>query len=221
MQATRLPNLLIENGRIIDPSQGIDRIGRVLIAGNKILAIDPSDADLPEDLQRLDASQQIVVPGLVDLGAELREPGFEEDETIASGGSAALAGGYSSVLCTSNTSPCIDSPGAVEFVRQKAAKAAGVRVHVIGCLSKNRDGEQMSELGLLSEAGAVAFSDAPRSVPNDALLKRALDYCRMFNLPVFDRPEVPDLANQGVVHDGQTSLILGLKGLPTEAEDLA
>ena len=221
MQATRLPNLLIENGRIIDPSQGIDRMGRVLIAGNKILAIDPNDADLPEDLQRLDASQQIVVPGLVDLGAELREPGFEEDETIASGGSAALAGGYSSVLCTSNTSPCIDSPGAVEFVRQKAAKAAGVRVHVIGCLSKNRDGEQMSELGLLSEAGAVAFSDAPRSVPNDALLKRALDYCRMFNLPVFDRPEVPDLANQGVVHDGQTSLILGLKGLPTEAEDLA
>lgn len=215
------PSLLIENGRIIDPSQGIDRVGRLLIVDETIAAIDPSDGDLPNDCERIDASDKIVAPGLVDLGAELREPGHEEDETIQSGGLAALSGGYTSVLCCSNTSPYIDSPGAVEFVRQKAAKARGVRVYVIGCLSKERAGEQMAELGLLHEAGAVAFSDSPRPVPNDALLKRALEYCRMFDKPIIDRPEVPELAGEGVMHDGQVSLVLGLKGLPTEAEDLA
>ncbi len=169
----------------------------------------------------MDAGGNIVAPGLVDLGAEMREPGNEQDETIQSASDAALAGGFTSVLCCSSTSPCIDSPGAVEFVRQKAAKASGVRVHVIGCLSKGRAGEQMAELGLLAEAGAVAFSDSPRPMPNDALLKRALEYCRMFNLPIIDRPEVPELSENGVMHDGQVSLVLGLKGLPTEAEDLA
>ena len=183
--------------------------------------LDPSDGDLPADCHRIDASGRIVAPGLIDLGAELREPGNEEDETIESASNAALAGGFTSVLCCSSTSPCIDSPGAVEFVRQKAAKAGGVRVHVIGCLSMGREGKQMAELGLLAEAGAVAFSDAPQSMPNDALLKRALDYCRMFNKPIIDRPEVPELAENGVMHDGQIALILGLKGLPTEAEDLA
>ncbi len=213
--------LLIENGRVIDPSQQLDRVARLLVIDGVIAAMDPSDGDLPSDCERLNASGCIVAPGLVDLGAELREPGNEEDETIQSASEAALAGGFTSVLCCSSTKPCIDSPGAVEFVRQKAAKASGVRVHVIGCLSKGRAGEQMAELGLLADAGAVAFSDAPHSMPNDALLKRALEYCRMFDLPIFDRPDVPELANGGVMHDGRVSLVLGLKGLPTESEDLA
>ncbi|MGB0595617.1 MAG: dihydroorotase [Rubripirellula sp.] len=220
MNATS-PSLLIENGRIIDPSQSMDRVGRLLIHAGRIAAIEPADGDLPSLCQRIDATEMILSPGLVDLGAELREPGHEEDETIASAGVAALAGGYTSVLCCANTQPCIDSHGAVEFVRQKAVKARGVRVHVIGCLSKGSAGEQMAELGLLHEAGAVAFSDAPRPVPNDALLKRALEYCRMFDKPIFDRPENPELAGAGVMHEGQVSLVLGLKGLPTEAEDLA
>ena len=213
--------LLIENGRIIDPSQQLDHLARLLIIDGNVAAIDPSDGDLPSNCERMDASGRIVAPGLVDLGAELREPGYEEDETIQSTSEAALAGGFTSVLCCSSTTPCVDSPGAVEFVRQKAAKASGVRVHVIGCLSKGRSGEQMAELGLLADAGAVAFSDAPHSMPNDALLKRALEYCRMFNLPIFDRPDVPELADGGVMHDGRVSLVLGLKGLPTESEDLA
>jgi dihydroorotase len=214
-------HLLIEQGRLIDPSQGIDRLARLLIVDGKVAALDPSDGDLPPQCPRLDAGHKIVAPGLVDLGAELREPGGEEDETIQSGSDAALAGGFTSVLCSASTKPVIDSPGAVEFVRQKAAKANGARIHVIGCLSKGRSAEQMAELGLLAEAGAVAFSDAPRPMPNDALLKRALEYCRMFDLPIFDRPEVPELSENGVMHDGQVSLVLGLKGLPTEAEDLA
>jgi dihydroorotase len=214
-------DVLIENGRLIDPSQGIDRIARLLVIDGHVAAIDPADGDVPADCPRIDAAGRIVAPGLVDLGAELREPGNEEDETVQSASDAALAGGFTSLLCCSSTSPCIDSRGAVEFVRQKAAKTRGVRVHVIGCLSKERAGEQMAELGLLADAGAVAFSDSPRPVTSDALLKRALEYCRMFNLPIIDRPEVPELAENGVMHDGQVSLVLGLKGLPTEAEDLA
>ena len=221
MSQRSVTNLLIENGRLIDPSQEIDRVARLLVSSGKVVAIDPSEGNLPADLTRIDASGRIVAPGLVDLGAELREPGNEEDETIQSGSDAALAGGFTSVLCCSSTKPCIDSPGAVEFVRQKAAKADGARIHVIGCLSKERKGDQMAELGLLHEAGAVAFSDAPRPMPNDALLKRALEYCRMFDKPIIDRPEVLELSEGGVMHDGQVSLVLGLKGLPTEAEDLA
>lgn len=214
-------SLLIENGRLVDPTQQIDRQSRLLIRDGVVVAIDPNDGDLPAECERIDATGRIVAPGLVDLGAELREPGREHDETIQTGSDAALAGGYTSILCNASTDPVIDSPAAVEFVRQKAARAAGVRVHVIACLSKSRESDQMAELGLLTEAGAVAFSDAPHPMPNDALLKRALDYCRMLDRPIFDRPEVPVLAAGGVMHDGQVSLVLGLKGLPTEAEDLA
>jgi len=217
-----IPNpLLIENGTLVDPSQGLHRPGRLFLSGGKVVAVDPSDGDLPPDFEIIDAAGRLVAPGLVDLGVELREPGFEEDETIHSGAHAALAGGYTSILTSSSTDPVIDSHGAVEFIRQKAAKARGARIFVVGCLSRGREGRQMAELGLLAEAGAVGFSDAPQAMPNDALLKRALEYCRMFDRPIFDRPEVPGLSAGGVMHDGQVSLVLGLKGMPTEAEDLA
>ena len=216
-----MTNLLIENGRLIDPANGVDRIARLLVVDGLVAAVDPSDGDLPTEMQAIDAAGCLVAPGLVDLGAELREPGSEQDETILSGSNAALAGGYTSILCNSSTKPVIDSPAAVEFVRQKAARVRGVRVHVVACLSKGREHQQMAELGLLADAGAVGFSDAPRPMPNDALLKRSLDYCRMLDRPIFDRPEVPELADKGVMHDGRVSLVLGLKGLPTEAEDLA
>ncbi len=213
--------ILIENGQVVDPSQGMNQSARLLLARGRVLAIDPSDDDLPSYFHRIDATGCIVAPGLVDLGPEFREPGREEDETIESGGAAAVAGGYTSVLCSANTDPPIDTPAGVELVRRIAAACNGPRVHVIACASRGRDGEQMAELGLLAEAGAIGFSDSPRPIHNSALLKRALDYCRMFNLPIFDRPVDPDLVEQGVVHDGQVALVLGLKGLPTEAEDLA
>ena len=216
-----MSSILIENGRVIDPSQKLDQTANLLITNQLITGINPVDTEIPEGCHKIDATGLIVAPGLVDLGAELREPGFEQDETVLTGGRAALAGGFTTVLCTSNTSPVIDTPGAVEFVRQKAAKARMARVHVIACLSKQREADQMAELGLLAEAGAVAFSDTPSAMPNDALLKRALEYCRMFDIPIFDRPQVPGLALGGVMHEGQVSLVLGFRGLPTEAEDLA
>jgi len=213
--------ILIENGRLVDPSQAIDRRARVLLRRGRVDAIDPSDDELPGYFHRIDAEGCIVAPGLVDLGAEFREPGREEDETIRSGGSAAVAGGYTTVLCLANCDPPIDTPAGVELVRRIAEEAAGPRVRVIACLSEGRRGEQMAELGLLAKAGAVAFSDSPRPTGNSALLKSALDYCRMFDIPIFDRPVDPDLVDRGVMHEGCVSLVLGLSGLPTEAEDLA
>lgn len=213
--------ILIEGGRLVDPASGTDRIGRLLIDAGTIAAIDPDDGAVPPESERIDATGRIVCPGLVDLATELREPGREEDEQIASGAAAAVAGGYTSILCAANTHPPIDSPGAVELVRQKAAAADLARVHVIACVSKGRGGEAMAELGLLSEAGAVAFSDSPRPIPNSALLRRALEYCRMFDRLILDRPGVPELSLGGVMHEGQVSLVLGLRGLPSEAEDLA
>lgn len=212
---------LIESVRMIDPTQGLDRVGRLLMVEGEIAAIDPSDGDIPAYAKRVSAPNHILVPGLVDLGAELGEPGREEDETILSGAMAALAGGFSSIACLPNTDPPIDTAAVVEFVRQKAARADRCRVHVIGCVSKDRAGVEMAEIGSLVEAGAVALSDSPRPIENTALLKRALEYCLMFDRPILDRPEVPSLSQGGVMHEGLTQLVLGLAPLPAEAEDLA
>ncbi len=212
---------VFDGGRVIDPANQLDRVARLLVTDGRIAAVDPADGNLPSNCQWIDARGKIVAPGFVDLATELREPGREEDEQIASGAAAAVAGGFTSILCASNTYPPIDSPGTVELVRQKAALADLARVHVIACVSKGRNGEAMAELGLLCEAGAIAFSDSPRPVPNSALLRRALDYCRMFDRPILERPGVPELSSGGVMHEGQVSLVLGLAGLPTEAEDLA
>ncbi len=214
-------NWLIENGRIIDPRQSIDRVGRLLIVGGRIAAIDPCNGDLPPNCNTVDASGWIVAPGLVDLASELGEPGREDDETIESGTMAALAGGYTSIACAANTDPPIDTATAVEFVRQKAARADRCRVYVIGCVSKGREGEELAEIGSLVEAGAVALSDSPRPLSNTALLRRALEYCLMFDKPILDRPEVTSLTRGGVMHEGMMQLVLALAPMPAEAEDLA
>lgn len=212
---------LIEGGRIIDPSQQIDRAARLLLVDGRVAAIDPSDGDVPIEARRVDATGCIVAPGLVDMLAELGEPGREENETIETGTRAAIAGGFTSIACAPNTDPPIDSPAAVEFVRQKAARANNCRVYPIGCVSKNRDGEELAEIGSLVDAGAIALSDSPRPLSNTALLKRALEYCSMFDRPIIDRPEVPSLTRGGVMHEGMTQLVLALGPMPAEAEDLA
>jgi dihydroorotase len=212
---------LIENGRLISPSCGLDRVGRLLIHQGKIEAIDPADGDVPENAARIDAQGCIVAPGLVDLAAELGEPGKEEDETIERGTHAALAGGYTSIACAACTDPPIDTAAAVEYVRQKAARADRCRVFVIGCVSKGREGEELAEIGSLIEAGAVALSDSPAPLSNTALLRRALEYCLMFDRCILDRPEVPSLTRGGLMHEGLNQLILALPPMPAEAEDLA
>ena len=196
METNRNTSWLIENGRIIDPSQRLDRVGRLLLIGGRIAALDPLDGDVPADCSRVDAGGCIVAPGLVDIATELGEPGLEEDETIATGTMAALAGGFTSLACSASTDPPIDTASDVEFVRQKAAKADNARVYVIGCVSKGRGGEELAEIGSLVEAGAIALSDSPLPMGNTALLRKALEYCLMFNRPIIDRPEVRSLTRR-------------------------
>lgn len=212
---------LIENGRLICPASGLDRYGRLLIHQGIIAAIDPTDDAVPSDAFRVDANGWILAPGLVDVATELCEPGKEDDETIQSGTMAALAGGYTSIACAGNTEPPIDTAAAVEFVKQKAVRADQCRVHVIGCVSKGRAGEELAEIGSLVDAGAIALSDSPAPLSNTALLRRALEYCLMFDRPVIDRPEVTSLTRGGIMHEGLNQLILALAPMPAEAEDLA
>ena len=161
---------LIAGGRVLDPSQNLDRVTNLLVEDGRIAGYDvsPNGQD-----QVIDASDRIVAPGLIDLHAQLREPGWEEDETIETGTASAIAGGFTSIACLPDTDPPIDTPAIVEFVRQKAARADHCRVHVVACVSKNRQGDQLAEIGMLVEAGAVGFSDASSPVHNTELFRRA------------------------------------------------
>jgi dihydroorotase len=212
-----MPRLLLLDGRVIDPSQKLDRVTNVLVENGRIAAYDAPADSAP---QVIDARGKIVAPGLIDMHVQLREPGREEDETIATGTAAALAGGFTAIACLPNTEPPLDTAAGVEFVHQKAVRANHCRVHVIACVSKNREGELLAEIGSLVEAGAVAFSDAERPIINSELLRRALQYCLMFDKPILNHPETLHLSHGGVMHEGLVSLILGLQGLPADAEDV-
>jgi dihydroorotase len=212
-----MSRILLQNGRVIDPSQKLDRITSVLIENGRIAAYDVGPTG---QMQLLDVSGKIVAPGLIDMHVQLREPGFEEDETIETGTAAAVAGGFTSVVCVPNTDPAIDAQAAVEFVRQKAARAGNCHVFVAACVSKDRQGKELAEIGSLVEAGAVAFTDAPSGIQNADLMRRALQYCLMFGKPILSHTEVRELECDGVMHEGKISLVLGLPGLPCEAEDV-
>jgi dihydroorotase len=212
-----MQKLLIANGRVIDPSQSLDRVTNLLVADGRIAAC---DVPAGEGLEVLDAAGRIVAPGLIDMHVHLREPGFEEDETIESGTAAAVHGGFTSLACMPNTDPPIDSQGTVEFVRQQAAHKGHANVFVVACVSKNREGKELSEIGQLVEAGAVGFSDDGCPVYDAELLRRAFEYCLMFDKPVLNHAEVRELTSRGVMHEGLVSLVLGLSGIPAAAEDV-
>lgn len=212
-----MAKLLIQNGRVIDPSQEMDRVTSLLISDGRIAAYD-AKGDGGETV--IDAKGKIVAPGLIDMHVHLREPGYEEDETIATGTAAALAGGFASVACLPNTDPPIDTQGTVEFIRDRAEKADNCNVFVVACVSKNREGKELAEIGQLVEAGAVAFSDDGAPVGDADLMRRAFEYCLMFDKPVLNHPEIRELTVGGVMHEGLTSLVLGLGGIPAAAEDV-
>jgi dihydroorotase len=211
--------LRITNGRVIDPSQNIDRSDDVWIDGSRVLGIGPRP-DLRAD-RTIDATGKIVSPGLIDMHVHLREPGREEDETIATGTAAAIAGGVTSVACMPNTEPPIDSQAAAEFVRLQAEKAGNANVFPIGTISKNREGKELAEIGGLVEGGAVAFTDDGSPVVNSELMRRALEYSKMFDRAILSHAEDLELTRGGVMHEGFVSMSLGLRGMPSAAEEIA
>ncbi len=211
-----MTRILIEGGRVIDPSQQMDRVTNLLVEDGRIAGYDV--ARNGQD-QIIPAHGKIVSPGLIDMHVHLREPGREEDETIATGTAAALAGGFTSIACMPNTEPPLDTQAQVEFVHHQAALADHCNVFVIACVSKNREGKELAEMGQLVRAGAVGFTDDGTPVYDAELMRRAFEYSSMFDKPILNHAEVRELTSGGVMHEGLVSLLLGLPGMPAAAED--
>jgi dihydroorotase len=206
----------VKAGEIIDPAGGYVGVGDLLIESGKIVAIGP---DLPEeDAQIIAANGKMVCPGLIDLHSHLREPGREDKETIASGTKAAVKGGFTAVACMANTNPVADSPVIIEYIRSKAIQAGWAKVYPVGAITKGLKGEELAEMGELAAAGAVAFSDDGKTVMNAVVLRSAMEYSTLFGLPLLLHQEDPNLAGNGVMHEGYWSMVLGLPGIPDIAE---
>ena len=209
----------MEKGHIVDPSQGIDCIGNLLITNGKITYL---NTDPPSGRYLvLHADGMIVSPGFIDLHCHLRQPGFEEKETIASGTEAAARGGFTTVCCMPNTHPPIDRKSVVDYVKLLAITDGIVRVLPIGCISKGRSGRSLSDMVELAEAGVVAFSDDGSPVSNLELMQEALSCARALNLPIIEHCEELDLSADGMINDGWVAAALGLKGIPCAAEEVA
>lgn len=209
---------LIRGGRVIDPSQNLDQITDLWLEGDRVLYIG-SRPEWRADIV-FDATNKIVCPGLIDMHVHLREPGREEDETIATGTAAALAGGVTSVACMPNTEPAIDNQAAAEFVILQARRAANANVFPVGAITKGRRGEELAELAGLVEGGAVGFSDDGSPVRSAEILRRALEYSRMLNRVVMDHCEDTELTRDAVMNEGVVSVMLGLRGMPAAAEEI-
>ncbi len=213
--------LLIQGGRIIDPSQGLDEIGSLLISDGKISWLGRGETTPPHpEYDILNAEGLIVCPGFVDLHCHLRQPGFEEKETIATGTQAAARGGFTTVCCMANTNPPLDNQAAIDYVKSTAATEGVVRVLPIGCISKGRAGAELVEMDKLASAGVIAFSDDGDPALNSRLMRQALDCSRDLDLPITDHCEDTALTEGGVMNEGITSIRLGLRGIPNAAEDI-
>lgn len=218
--------IVIKGGRLLDLSQGLDMTGDLVLGGGKVLWRG-ENVDIPQDILKnetkpviFDALGLTVTPGFVDLHCHLREPGFEDKETIATGTKAAAKGGFTTICCMPNTNPPLDSAAAVEYIYKKSAEVSPVRVLPIGCISKDRKGEQLAEMGELYVAGVVGYSDDGNPVMNSALMLHALEYSTSFGLPVIDHCEDVSLSRGGAMNDGAIASILGLKGIPAAAEEI-
>jgi dihydroorotase len=216
-----MKSLLIQGGRIIDPSQGIDATGSLLITEGKVSWLGKEEETPPQpDYDVLHARGLIVCPGFIDLHCHLRQPGDEEKETIATGTRAAARGGFTTIGCMPNTNPPLDNQTTIEFIKSKSASEGVVRVLPIGCISKGRKGEELAEMGELALCGVVAFSDDGEPVLSSHLMRQALDYSRAFDLPIIDHCEDKALTEGGQMNEGVISTRLGLRGIPSAAEEI-
>lgn len=212
--------LLITNGYIIDPSQGINSGKNLLLEDGRVVGVSSHGEPAPDGAEIFDATGLIVSPGFIDMHVHLREPGHEYKETIASGAAAAVAGGFTTVCAMPNTSPVNDSAAVTRFVIEQAERAGLTNVFPIGAITKNSEGTELAEMGEMKDAGIVAVSDDGRPVPNAGMMRRAMEYARGFDLPVIDHCENKSLSRGGVMHEGHWSLVLGLRGMPAAAEDV-
>jgi len=213
-----LSGILIRGGRVIDPARKIDEPADVYLLEGKVEGVG-RNLGTPAGAMVVDASRQVVAPGLIDVHVHLREPGQEDLETVATGAMAAAAGGFSAVCAMPNTDPVCDNQGVVGFVKAQAQRAGKARVYPIGAISLGQKGQQLAEFGELVGAGAVAVSDDGRPVVSSHLMRTALEYARTFGIPVADHCEDPTLAG-GAMHEGVVSTRLGLKGIPSAAEEI-
>ena len=208
--------LLLRGGRVIDPSQQIDRVTDVLLMDGKVAGMDASN----DDAEVIDVAGRIVCPGLIDVHVHLREPGGEHKETIATGARAAAAGGFTTVCAMPNTDPPIDDPAAVGYVRAEGLRVGAARVYPIGAVSIAQKGERLTEMGEMIDAGAVGFTDDGKPVWDAGLMRVALEYARTFDVPIANHCEEKSLSRGGSMNEGLVSSRMGLTGIPNAAEDV-
>ena len=214
-----MSSLLLAGGRVIDPVQQFDAVADMLLVDGKVSAV-RQNITAPAEVERIDVSGLVVCPGLIDLHVHLREPGQSAKETIAAGTRAAARGGFTSVVCMPNTSPAIDNSAAVALIHEKAEREACVNVFVAGAITKAIAGEELAPIGSLKQAGVVAITDDGHCVQNNELMRRALEYANMFDLPVLDHCQDYALVSDGVMHEGYWSTLLGLRGWPSAGEEM-
>ncbi len=213
-------NIHIKNGRVIDPKNNIDNLHDVFISEGKIASVGVAPKDFKAD-KTIDASNLIVCPGLVDLSARLREPGDEYKATLISELQAAVAGGITSLACPPDTDPVLDEPGLVEMLKYRAKQQGLTHVYPLGAITRQLQGQALSEMSQLQMAGCVGFSQANVAITDTQVLWRAMEYAATFGYTLFLHAEEPFLAKDGVAHDGEVATRLGLKGIPSAAEALA
>lgn len=213
-------NLLIKNGRVIDPANRIDERLDLFVSEGKIAKVGRTGTIKLDNAHVIEAGGMLVVPGLIDMHVHLREPGFEYKETVQTGAAAARAGGFTAICCMPNTKPVNDNRAVTEFILSQAARAACVNVFPIGAITKSLSGEELAEMGELHGAGCIAVSDDGRPVMNAALMRRAMEYSKIFDIPVISHCEDTALSGRGVMNEGFTSTKLGLAGIPHAAEEV-
>lgn len=215
--------LLIKGGRIIDPANGVDQVGDVLIVNGKIQDVgnvaENSSYKKQQNCTTIDATGKLVTPGLIDIHVHFREPGDEEEETIASGSQAAVAAGFTSVVCMPNTNPVIENETDVEYIHRKARQARKTHVYTMGAMTKGLEGVELAEMGFMAEAGAVGFTDDGRGVQDPGVMLRALKYAAMFDVVIAQHCQDERIAGKGVMNSGYYSTILGLPGIDPLAEE--
>src|SRR3984893_5809246 len=211
---------LLKGGRVVDPANSRDGAFDILVDGARIARVG-RDLSVDRDTTVVAIpSGFIVCPGLIDMHVHLREPGQEHKETVATGVAAAVAGGFTAVACMPNTSPVNDNAGVTEYILKKAAEADLARVYPIGAVSRGQKGEQLADIAELRQAGCVAITDDGHPVATALLMRRALEYAGMFNLPIIEHCEEQTLKGEGVAHEGSHASTLGLRGIPGEAESI-